>query len=84
MGFRCGFLGLLHLEIVTERLEREFDINLLTTTPGVVYKVYLNKGNVIELQKRQQTRYNALKTEILSKLTEKISPVNNYQFDENL
>ena len=50
LGFRCGFLGLLHLEIITERLEREFDINLLTTTPGVVYKVHLNKGNIIELQ----------------------------------
>ena len=50
LGFRCGFLGLLHLEIITERLEREFDINLLTTTPGVVYKVHLNKGNVIDLQ----------------------------------
>ena len=50
LGFRCGFLGLLHLEIITERLEREFDINLITTTPGVVYKVYLNNGSVIELQ----------------------------------
>tara|TARA_B100001142_G_scaffold245846_1_gene245391 strand:+ start:426 stop:2234 length:1809 start_codon:yes stop_codon:yes gene_type:complete len=50
LGFRCGFLGLLHLEIITERLEREFDLNLLTTTPGVVYKVHLNKGEVIELQ----------------------------------
>ena len=50
LGFRCGFLGLLHLEIITERLEREFDINLLTTTPGVVYKVHMNKGDIIELQ----------------------------------
>ena len=50
LGFRCGFLGLLHLEIVTERLEREFDINLLTTTPGVVYKVHLNNGDIKNLQ----------------------------------
>jgi len=50
LGFRCGFLGLLHLEIITERLEREFDINLLTTTPGVVYKVYLNNDKILELQ----------------------------------
>jgi len=49
LGFRCGFLGLLHLEITTQRLEREFDINLLTTTPGVVYKVHLNSGKVINL-----------------------------------
>jgi GTP-binding protein LepA len=50
LGFRCGFLGLLHLEIITQRLEREFDINLITTTPGVVYKVYLNNGKIIDLQ----------------------------------
>ena len=49
LGFRCGFLGLLHLEIITQRLEREFDINLLTTTPGVVYKVLLNSGKIINL-----------------------------------
>tara|TARA_Y100001970_G_scaffold270362_1_gene364154 strand:+ start:4408 stop:6213 length:1806 start_codon:yes stop_codon:yes gene_type:complete len=50
LGFRCGFLGLLHLEIITERLEREFDINLITTTPGVVYKVHLNNEKIVELQ----------------------------------
>ena len=50
LGFRCGFLGLLHLEIITQRLEREFDVNLITTTPGVIYKVYQKDENIIDLQ----------------------------------
>ena len=50
LGFRCGFLGLLHLEIITQRLEREFDINLITTTPGVVYKLNKINGEVTDLQ----------------------------------
>ena len=62
-GFRCGFLGLLHLEIIEERLDREFDLGLITTSPSVIYKVHKTDGTVIdlynpsELPKEQEISY---------------------------
>lgn len=53
-GFRCGFLGLLHMEIIQERIEREFDIDLITTAPSVIYRVTYPKGEVIEIDNPSQ------------------------------
>jgi len=63
-GFRCGFLGLLHLEIIQERLEREFDLDLITTAPSVVYHVHLTSGETIDLHNPadmpEQTRIQSI------------------------
>ena len=48
-GFRCGFLGMLHMEIIQERLSREFDLDLITTAPSVVYKIFLVSGEILQL-----------------------------------
>lgn len=67
-GFRCGFLGLLHMEIVQERLEREFDMELITTAPTVVYEVVLNNGDVIRIE-------NPSKLPEISKIAEIREPI---------
>jgi len=67
-GFRCGFLGLLHMEIVQERLEREYDMDLITTAPTVVYEVVLRDGTVLEIE-------NPAKLPDLSKIEEIREPI---------
>jgi len=67
-GFRCGFLGLLHMEIVQERLEREFDMDLITTAPTVVYEVVLNSGEVVKVE-------NPAKLPEVSKMAEIREPI---------
>ncbi len=67
-GFRCGFLGLLHMEIVQERLEREYDMDLITTAPTVIYQVVLRSGEVIEIE-------NPSKLPELSKIEEIREPI---------
>ncbi len=69
-GFRCGFLGLLHMEIVQERLEREFDMDLITTAPTVVYQVVEKSGNIIEIE-------NPSRLPDLSKIAEIREPIIN-------
>ncbi|MFT4173140.1 MAG: translation elongation factor 4 [Rhodocyclaceae bacterium] len=67
-GFRCGFLGLLHMEIVQERLEREFDMDLITTAPTVVYEVVMNSGEIIKIE-------NPSKLPDISKIAEVREPI---------
>lgn len=65
-GFRCGFLGLLHLEIILERLEREYDLDLITTAPSVMYRVYTKKGNMLEIH----TPNDMPDVQLIDKITE--------------
>lgn len=67
-GFRCGFLGLLHMDIVQERLEREYDMNLITTAPTVVYQILMRDGTIIEIE-------NPSKIPDLSKIAEIREPI---------
>ncbi|MDP2913193.1 MAG: translation elongation factor 4 [Candidatus Omnitrophota bacterium] len=67
MGFRCGFLGLLHMEIVQERLEREFDLNLVVTTPSVIYKIKMKNGELVDID-------NPLKLPVLADVDEAKEP----------
>jgi len=67
MGFRCGFLGLLHMEIVEERLEREFDLNLVVTTPSVIYRILKRDGNIVDID-------NPMKLPNLSEIDEVEEP----------
>ncbi|BDR27919.1 hypothetical protein HSHS1_06800 [Helicobacter suis HS1] len=53
-GFRVGFLGLLHMEVIKERLEREFNLNLIATAPTVVYEVHLHNGQILSVQNPSQ------------------------------
>ena len=67
-GFRCGFLGLLHMDIVQERLEREYDMDLITTAPTVVYQILMRDGTMIEIE-------NPSKIPDLSKIEEIREPI---------
>ena len=64
-GFRCGFLGLLHLEIIQERLEREYNLDLVTTAPGVVYRIHKTNGEVIDLTKPSNMEEPIVSAEIM-------------------